>query len=301
MSTQPSSLIGLSPIKLALLAQQVREQSESVLRGDPIAIVGMGCRLPGGVDSPEAFWRLLRDGVDAVSEVPSGRWDPSVYDPDPSVPGKAATKWGGFLESIDRFDAAFFGILPREAERMDPQQRLILEVATEALDHAGLPRERLAGTRAGVFIASYYNDYAHLQYNDREAVDARTMTGTVHSVLANRLSYLLDLRGPSLSVATACSSSLVAIHLACQSLRYGETDLALAGGVSLMVSDDMMISLSKVGFMAPDGRCKTFDASADGFGRGEGCGVIVLKRLSDAVADGDRVLAVIRGSAAHQD
>ena len=184
---------------------------------------------------------------------------------------------------------------------MDPQQRLLLEVAIEALDDAGLPHERLRGSRTGVFIASYHNDYAQLQYNDLEAIDARTLTGTLHSVLANRLSYFLDLRGPSISIDTACSSSLVAVHLACQSLRSGESDIAIAGGVSLMITPELMVAMSKVGFMAPDGRCKTFDAQADGFGRGEGCGVVVLKRLADAIADGDRMLAVIRGSAVNQD
>ncbi len=300
--TSPSSFGGVSALKLALMAQKVRSQSEDVLRADPIAVVGMGCRFPGGADSPEQFWRLLVDEVDAVRMVPADRWDAdALYDADPATPGKAATKWGGFIDRIDGFDAAYFNILPREAERMDPQQRLFLEVAMEALDDAGQTRERLRGSRTGVFIASYHNDYLVLEYKDPDTIDARTLTGTVHSVLANRLSYLLDLRGPSISIDTACSSSLVAIHLACQSLRYGESDMAVAGGVSLMVTPDLMISLSKVGFMAPDGRCKTFDASADGFGRGEGCGVIVLKRLSDAVADGDRVLAVIRGSAVNQD
>ena len=304
MSDTPSSpsLGQLSAIKLALMAQKVRAQSEAVLRADPIAIVGMGCRFPGGADSPEAFWQLLVDGVDAVRPVPADRWDvQAVYDADPSVPGKSIAREGGFLERIDGFDAAYFNILPREAERMDPQQRLFLEVAMEALDDAGFTREQLRGSRAGAFVASYHNDYQLLEYRDPEAIDARTLTGTVHSVLVNRLSYLLDLRGPSVSVDTACSSSLVAIHLACQSLRHGESDIALAGGVSLMVTPDLMVSLSKVGFMAPDGRCKTFDDSADGFGRGEGCGVIVLKRLSDALADGDRVLAVVRGSAVNQD
>ncbi|MGB0128391.1 MAG: type I polyketide synthase, partial [Rhodocyclaceae bacterium] len=298
----PTSLAGLSPLKLALLAQQIRAQSEPVLRADPIAIIGLGCRLPGGVNDPEAFWELLRNGVDAVGALPSGRWNAdALYDPDPAGPGKIATKGGGFLKEIDRFDAAYFGILPREAEHMDPQQRLFLEVAIEALDHAGLTREKLAGSRTGAFVASYYNEYAQMQYADPACIDARTLTGTVHSVLVNRLSYLLDLRGPSVSVDTACSSSLVAIHLACQSLRHGECDIALAGGVSLMVSESQMISLSKVGFMAPDGRCKTFDASADGFGRGEGCSIIVMKRLADALADGDRVLALVRGSAVNQD
>lgn len=304
MSDTPPSLplAGVSALKIALMAQKVRSQSEAVLRADPIAIIGMGCRFPGGVDSPEAFWQLLADGVDAVRPVPADRWDAdALYDADPSAPGKAATKWGGFLDRIDGFDAAYFNILPREAERMDPQQRLFLEVAMESLDDAGLTREKLRGSRTGAFVASYHNDYQLLEYRDHEAIDARTLTGTVHSVLVNRLSYLLDLRGPSISVDTACSSSLVAIHLACQSLRHGESDVALAGGVSLMVTPDLMVSLSKVGFMAPDGRCKTFDQSADGFGRGEGCGVIVLKRLSDAIADGDRVLAVVRGSAVNQD
>ncbi len=294
-------LSDVSPIKLALLAQEARAESEKILRADPIAIVGMGCRFPGA-ENPDAFWRLLRDGVDAVSEVPADRWNAEAfYDPDPAAPGKSLTKSGGFLSAIDGFDADFFGILRREAERMDPQQRLFLEVATEALDHAGLPRNRLAGSKTGVFVASYHSDYAALLYKDIERIDARTLTGTVHSVLANRLSYLLDLRGPSISVDTACSSSLVAVHLACQSLRYGESDVALAGGVSLMITPNLMVSLSKVGFMAPDGRCKTFDASADGFGRAEGCGVVVLKRLADAVKDGDRVLALIRGSAVNQD
>ncbi len=164
-----------------------------------------------------------------------------------------------------------------------------------------MTRERLRGSRTGVFVASYHNDYARLQYQDLEEIDSRTLTGTLQSVLTNRLSYLLDLRGPSISIDTACSSSLVATHLACQSLRCGEIDLAVTGGVSLMLTPELMVSLSKVGFMAPDGRCKTFDAKADGFGRGEGCGVVVLKRLADAIADGDRVLAVVRGSAVNQD
>ncbi len=292
----------VSALKLTLMAKQVRAQTAQVLTADPVAIVGMGCRVPGGGDSPEKFWDLLRTGVDAVREVPRDRWDGDAWmDADLSATAKVITKNGGFLEQIDGFDAGYFSILPREAERMDPQQRLFLEVAIEALDDAGLTRDRLHGSRTGVFIASYHNDYTQLQYNDLDAVDARTLTGTLHSVLANRLSYFLDLHGPSLSIDTACSSSLVAIHLACQSLRYGESDVAIAGGVSLIITPELMVAMSKVGFMAPDGRCKTFDARADGFGRGEGCGIVVLKRLSDAVADGDRILAVIRGSAVNQD
>ena len=184
---------------------------------------------------------------------------------------------------------------------MDPQQRLLLEVAIEAIDNAGLPQEQLQGSRTGVYIASYHNDYAQLQHNDIEDVELRTLTGTLHSIVANRLSYLLDLRSPSISIDTACSSSLVAIHLACQNLRFGEVNLAIAGGVSLMITPELMVSMSKVGFMSPTGRCRTFDSTADGFVRGEGCGVVVLKRLSDAIADNDQVLAVIRGSAVNQD
>ena len=302
MNASPPPLTTISAIKLALMAKQVRAQAEQVLRGDPIAIVGMACRVPGGGNTPAEFWRLLRNGVDCVREVPADRWDGNAfYDSDPATPAKSATKCGGFLNRVDEFDADYFGILPREAERMDPQQRLLLEVAVEAIDDAGLPQVRLRGSRTGVYIASYHNDYAQLQYADLDAVEARTLTGTLHSVLANRLSYFLDLRSPSMSVDTACSSSLVAIHMACQSLRFGEINLAIAGGVSLMITPDLMVSMSKLGFMAPDGRCKTFDERADGFGRGEGCGIVVLKRLSDAISDSDRILAIIRGSAVNQD
>ncbi len=301
MSDRPTRLPELSTVKLALLAARVREQSEAILSADPIAVVGMSCRVPGA-DSPEAFWALLREARDATSEVPPDRWDADAwYDADASVPGKGITKRGGFLDRVDLFDAEFFGILPREAERMDPQQRLALEVAFEALEAAGLPDSSLAGSRTGVFIASYHSDYARMLYRDPEWIDARTLTGAVHAVVPNRLSYLLDLRGPSVSIDTACSSSLVATHLACQSLRSGESDIALAGGVSVMCAPELMVAESKVGFMAPDGRCKSFDASADGFARGEGCGVVVLKRLADAMADGDPVLAVIRGSTVNQD
>jgi acyl transferase domain-containing protein/NADPH:quinone reductase-like Zn-dependent oxidoreductase len=302
VSTPATRLGDLSALKLALMAKKVRAEAQAVLRADPIAIVGMACRAPGGADSPARFWDLLASGKDAIREVPPDRWDADAwFDPDPAAPAKIVTKWGGFLDQIDGFDAGYFGILPREAEQMDPQQRVFLEVAIEALDDAGVPRERLRGSRSGVFVASYQNDYSQMQYADLDAIDARTLTGTLHSVLANRLSYFLDLRGPSLSIDTACSSSLVAIHLACQSLRTGESDLALAGGVSLMITPALMVSLSKVGFMAPDGHCKTFDARADGFGRGEGCGVVVLKRLADAISDDDRILAVVRGSAVNQD
>jgi acyl transferase domain-containing protein/NADPH:quinone reductase-like Zn-dependent oxidoreductase len=301
MSAVPAVDGSISAIKLALQAKQMRAQAGHVLRGDPIAIVGMGCRIPGAA-TPDQMWQLLRAGVDCVTAAPRSRWDAdSWYDPNPAALGKSVTREGGFLDQIDGFDAEYFGILPREADRMDPQQRLVLEVAIEAIDDAGLPRPQLRRSRTAVYVAACHNDYARLQLNDPDGIDARTVTGTQNSIIANRLSYLLDLRGPSISIDSACSSSLVAVHLGCQSLRTGETDLAIAGGVSVMIGPEMMVALSKVGFMAPDGRCKTFDARADGFGRGEGCGIVVLKRLSDAIADDDRILAVIRGSAVNQD
>ena len=299
---QTTRLSSLSATKLAVLATQAYAQVEDVLHAEPIAIIGMGCRFPGGADNPAAYWEILRNGVDAIVETPADRWDADAYyAEDFAAPGKMNTRRGGFLKQIDGFDAAFFGISPREAERMDPQQRLLLEVAYEALQDADLTRRRLAGSQTGVFIASYHNDYTLRQYSDPNSINLRTLTGTLHSIAANRISFLLDLRGPSLALDTACSSSLVAVHLACQSLRSRESDMCLAGGVSLMVAPELNIALAKVGFMSPDGTCYTFDSRAAGFGRGEGCGVIVLKRLADALVDGDHVLAVVRGSAVNQD
>jgi acyl transferase domain-containing protein/acyl carrier protein len=269
--------------------------------GDAIAVVGLGCRFPGA-PGPAAFWRLLREGVDAITEVPGDRWDADAfYDADPAAPGRMSTRWGGFVPEVDRFDPAFFGISPREASRMDPQQRLLLEVAWEALEHAGISPDALRGSETGVFVGISTSDYSALQLRDPALVDAYAGTGNAHSVAANRLSYFLDLRGPSLAVDTACSSSLVAVHLACQSIRAGESRAALAAGVNLVLAPHLTIAFSKAGMMAADGRCKTFDAAADGYVRGEGCGVVVLKRLADARADGDTVLAVVRGSAVNQD
>jgi acyl transferase domain-containing protein/acyl carrier protein len=269
--------------------------------GDLIAIIGIGCRLPGAAD-PEALWRLLRDGVDAITEVPTDRWDvDAFYDPDPAVPGKMNTRWGGFLEHLDQFDPHFFGIAPREAIHMDPQQRLLLEVAWEALEDAGQVPERLIDTRTGVFIGISTNDYGSIQMSDPTAIDAYAGSGSAMSIAANRLSYLLDLRGPSMAIDTACSSSLVAVHVACQSLMTGESSLALAGGVNVILSPGAAINFTKVGVMAQDGRCKTFDARANGYVRSEGAGVVVLKPLSRALADGDPIYAVIRGSAVNQD
>jgi amino acid adenylation domain-containing protein/thioester reductase-like protein len=268
---------------------------------EPIAIIGIGCRFPGA-HGPEAFWQLLRTGVDAITEVPPERFDlNAVYDPDPTTPGTINTRWGGFLEQVDQFDCHFFGISPREAARMDPQQRLLLETAWEALEDAGQTLERLAGTSTGVFIGIATNDYGRIQLGDPALIDAYAGTGNALSIAANRLSYVFDFRGPSLAVDTACSSSLVAVHLACQSLRNGESTLALAGGVNLILSPDITINFTKAGALAPDGRCKTFDARANGFVRSEGVGIVVLKPLTHALADGDPIYAVIRGSAVNQD
>lgn len=301
MTARPD-LEKMSAVRLALMADEARRQALPILRLDPIAIVGMACRAPGGVTTPDALWRLLTAGKTTTQEIPPGRFAVAPwYDADPSAPGKIATTRGSFLDQIDQFDPEYFGIPPREVEQMDPQQRLALEVAIEAIDDAGVPHAALRGSRSGVFVACYHSDYARLVYDHLDALDTRTLTGTLHAVTANRISHFLDLRGPSLALDTACSSSLVAIHLACQSLRMGETDFALAGGVSVMITPELFVAMSKVGFMAPDGECKTFDAAADGFGRGEGCGMVALKRLSDAVADGDRVLGLIRGSAVNQD
>jgi thioester reductase-like protein len=268
---------------------------------EPIAIIGLGCRFPGA-DSPEAFWQLLINGKEAIREIPCDRWDiDQFYHPEPGKPGKISTRWGGFIDQVDRFDADFFGISPREAERMDPQQRLMLEVAWEALEHAGIVPEQLSDTQTGVFIGAGNYDYCRILAQDIDRASAYDGTGNSLAVHANRISYLLNLRGPSLIIDTACSSSLVALHYACQSLRNGESDLCLTGGVSLMLSPEPFITYSHAQMMAADGRCKTFDAKADGYVRGEGCGVVVLKRLTDAQRDGDRILALVRGSAVNQD
>ena len=296
MKLQSEIIDDLSPVKRALLAVEemsARLEIAQRAQSEPIAICGIGCRFPGGVNNPESFWQLLRDGKDAVTEVPQSRWDANA--------NGGNIRWGAFIDNVDQFDAAFFGISPREATHMDPQQRLVLEVAWEALADAGQAVERLAGTATGVFLGIYNNDYAWLQSDAPEDVDVYAATGGGQGIAANRLSYLLDLRGPSIAVDTTCSSSLVAVHLACQSLRNGECGLALAGGVNLLLSPQIALSVSKVVPMAADGRCKTFDARADGIVRGEGCGIVVLKRLSDALADGDNVIAVIKGSATNQD
>lgn len=271
---------------------------------DPVAIVGIGCRFPGEANTPQAFWQLLCEGVDAISEVPEDRWNLQTFsNPDRSKQGQTYTRWGGFLKNVDLFDAQFFGISPREATRMDPQQRLLLESSWEAFEDAGLLPDSLAGSLTGVFIGLFIRDYEQLQLSvdNRNLIDAHTGVGVSMGIAANRLSYVFDLQGPSITLDTACSSSLVAIHLACQSLQTGGSNLALAGGVNLHLRPEMTIATSKASMLSPDGRCKSFDSRANGYVRAEGTGVLVLKRLSDAVADGNHIYATIRSSVVNQD
>ncbi|MCY1023219.1 type I polyketide synthase [Pyxidicoccus sp. MSG2] len=271
---------------------------------EPIAIIGMGCRFPGA-SRPEAFWKMLTGGVDAVGEIPKDRWDISTfYDASPDRPGKATTKWGGFVnQPLGAFDALFFGMSPREAAYLDPMQRWLLEVAWEAMEDAGFKPESLAGSKTGVFVGAFTVDASifQLQPSNAELLGPHSGTGTAMTMVSNRLSYWFDLRGPSVSLDTACSSSLVAVHLACQSLWSGESTLALAGGASAIFQPGYTVSESKAGMLSPDGRCKTFDSRANGYVRGEGAGLVVLKPLSKAIADGDSIYAVIRGTAANQD
>ncbi|MBI3436736.1 MAG: polyketide synthase, partial [Proteobacteria bacterium] len=234
--------------------------------GAGIAIVGIGCILPGGVDSPEGLWQFLCAGGDAIIEVPTSRWNvDSVYDPDPGTPGKSVTRWGGFVENIDGFDAAFFGISPREAAVMDPQQRMLLETAWRAIEDAGIAVEKIAGTRTGVYIGISHSDYHGIQKFGRFDIDVHTSTGGALSIAANRLSHRLDLRGPSVAIDTACSSSLVALDLACNALRAGECEAALVGGVNAILTPDVTITFSRASMLSPDGHCKAFDARADGY------------------------------------
>ncbi len=306
MTVGPEQSGELSPLKRAFLAlekMQAKLDAIEEARREPIAIIGMGCRFPGAAD-PEAFWQLLQSGGDAIREVPPDRWDiDAYYDPDPDAPGKMSSRWGGFLNQVDQFDPHFFAITPREAVSMDPQQRLLLEVAWEALEAAGIAPDQLYGSRTGVFLGLVNSDYSQLQLagGDASRLDAYFGSGGAHSIASGRLSYFLGLQGPSISIDTACSASLVSVHLAVQSLRQGECNLALAGGANVILVPETTIALSKFHMLAPDGRCKPFDARADGFVRGEGCGLVVLKRLSDALAAGDRIVAVIRGSAVNQD
>jgi acyl transferase domain-containing protein/surfactin synthase thioesterase subunit len=278
-------------------------QSLQKAKNEPIAIIGVGCRFPGGADNPDAFWQLLKNGVDAITEIPQDRWNvDNYYDPEKETPGKMYTRYGGFVDKLKEFEPSFFAISPKEAKVLDPQHRLLLEISWEALENAAINPQKLAKTQTGVFIGISSSDYSQLLLRqDIAEINSHFGTGNSHSSAVGRISYILGLQGPSLAVDTACSSSLVTVHLACNSLRIGESDLALAGGVNRIITPEVTINFSKAKMLAPNGRCKTFDHSADGFVRSEGCGIIVLKRLSDAITHGDNILAVVRGSAVNQD
>ena len=306
MTQSTSTLDQETIIKKALVElRQTKVQLSAIEaeKTEPIAIIGMGCRFPGGVEDPESFWDLLQEGKDAISEIPSERWDiDQFYDPDPDAPGKMYCRHGGFVEHLKDFDADFFGISPREALSLDPQQRLLLEVVWESLEDANLIPYALASLSTGVFVGICSNDYSsYLLNRGIDTIDAYFASGNAHSTAAGRLSYLLGFTGPCLAIDTACSSSLVSVHLACVSLRNRESDVALAGGVNRLLAPTGHINFCKARMLSTDGRCKTFDISADGFVRSEGCGMVVLKRLSDAQRDGDNILALIRGSAINQD
>jgi acyl transferase domain-containing protein len=292
--------------QLLLALRQARKKLEALDRqqAEPIAVVGIGCRLPGGVNHPLRFWSLLRDGIDAISVTPQTRWNiDAFYDPNPDASGKMYTRQGGFLDDVDQFDPQFFGISPREAESMDPQQRLLLEVCWEALENAGLAADQLRGSQSGVFLGICFDDYAQLvrHAGDLSRIDGYSGLGNARSIAAGRIAYVLGWQGPVLQLDTSCSSSLLSVHLACQSLRHQECHLAIAGGVNLILSPENTIEFCKLKALSADGRCKTFDCSADGYGRGEGCGIVLLKRLSDALSNGDRILGLIRGSAVNHD
>ena len=307
MKNTSESIDQLSPLQRAVLAlKEIRAKLDATerLKTEPIAIVGMSCRFPGGANGPEQFWELLRNGVDAITEVPADRWNiDAYYNSNPHTSGKMYTRYGGFIQQVDQFDPYFFGISAREAVSMDPQQRLLLEVGWEALENAGQAPEHLSGSQTGVFMGLFMDDYSRfsLYSGDPNQIDAYSSLGNARSIAVGRLAYILGLQGPVMQLDTACSSSLLAVHLACQSLRAQECNLALAGGVNLILAPEASIGLCKLKALAPDGRCKTFDATADGYGRGEGCGIVVLKRLSDAIANGDNILALVRGSAVNHD
>ena len=298
----------LSPLKRALIAVEEMQQKLKKVnaeKNEPIAVIGLSGRFPQA-DSIDEYWKLLINKEDGIIEVPKERWDvDEFYDPKPNTPGKMITRYGGFINDFDKFDAQFFGISPREALKMDPQQRLLLQTTWEALEDAAINANELSGTKTGVFIGISTNDYSMVQNeysnNDYTIIDAYQGSGNASSIAANRLSYFLNLQGPSLSVDTACSSSLVSTHLACQSLRNKEADLAIAGGVGLILSPHASITFSQANMLAPNGRCKTFDADAEGYVRGEGVGIVILKRLSDAIKNNDNILAIIKSSAVNQD
>ncbi|RYD18543.1 MAG: type I polyketide synthase, partial [Verrucomicrobiaceae bacterium] len=279
-------------------------EGQTSRKREDIAIIGVGCRFPGSVNDTESFWQLLVEGRDAISEVPADRWNVErFYDPEQGIAGKSIAKRGGFLDQLDLFDPQFFGISPREAPYIDPQQRLLLETAWEAIEDAGLVLDFEKGTNIGVFMGVSHNDYQNIQGGgtDRKGISSHSPTGSAHSIAANRISYCFNLSGPSLATDTACSSALTAVHLACESLHNGSCDMAMAGGVTVIITPDGFIGFSQAGMLSPDGACKAFAAEANGFVRGEGAGMVILKPLSKAIADGDPIQGVIIGSALNQD
>ena len=283
-------------------SQRSKDRGPPRTLSEPIALVGLGCRFPGGIDSPTAFWDALEGAQTGVSEVPEDRWSiDRWYNEDPLAPGKMATRWGGFLKDVASFDAGFFQLSPREATQTDPQQRLMLEAAWEALEDAGVVPKELYGSAAGVFVGAMWQDYASASGAATGLIEQHSATGWNNSIIPARIAYGLGLRGPALTVNTACSSSLVAVHLACTSLRNAECDMALAGAVNLMLTPHTTVQMTKFGAINPEGQCRAFDADANGYVRGEGCAVVVLKRLRDALKVGDRIYAVIRGSSVNND
>src|ERR1700688_445344 len=271
---------------------------------DRIAIIGIGCRFPGGVNDPESFWNLLVEGREAISEVPPDRWNVErFFDAEPGLPGKSIARRGGFLDRIDQFDPQFFGISPREAPYVDPQHRLLLETAWEAMEDAGLVLDLERGTDLGVFVGISHNEYQGIQGTpwEHSGIGPHSPTACAHSIAANRISYCLNLRGPSVAMDTACSSALTAVHAACEHIRAGRGEAALAGGVTVMIAPGGFIGFSQAAMLSPEGRCSAFDASASGFVRGEGAGMVLLKRLSRAIADGDPIQGVILGTSINQD
>ncbi len=305
MQAGPTGAGELTPVKRALIEiRQLRAELEETRRSrrEPIAIVGMAMRLPGGVTTPERFWQALADGEDLIGAIPPERWQASEYlNADPDHPGTMYDRHGGFLQGVDEFDAEFFGINPREAASMDPQQRLLLELTWEALERAAIDPRSLANTPAGVYLGLSNSDYARQSMRDVREIDAYAAVGCALSIAAGRISYFLGTRGPALAIDTACSSSLVALHLAVESLRRGETNLAIVGAANLILSPEYNVGFARTRMLSRDGRSKTFDAAADGYVRSEGCGVVVLKRLSDALRDKDHVLAAVAGTAINQD
>jgi thioester reductase-like protein len=284
------------------MIQSFAEANGTKTENVPLAIVGIGCRLPGSVDDVSSFWKLLAEGRSGIQEVPSDRWDVGRhYEPDPSVPGMVISKWGGFVRDVDRFDARFWGLSPREVMRMDPQQRWLLEVAWEALEDSGAVPSRLRGTSVGVFVGIASNDYAWLQMPFHEEINAYTNSGNTASIASNRISYLLDLRGPSTSVDTACSSALVAVWMACRGIWSGSCSAALAGGVNALITPHASIGFSRASMLSPSGQCFAFDARANGYVRAEGAGMVYIKRLDQAIADRDRIYSVIRAAVVNQD